>query len=84
MAAVRKTPPTGHFDTFDGSGRFAIDKLLRDNGFVIAYRPRKGEDLWRSPQGDILPLSRALRKLSKVDVEDAKYAQALYLESKYK
>ena len=84
MAAVRKIPSMGDFNTFDSSGRFAIDKLLRDNGFVIAYRPRKGEDLWESPQGDILPLSKALRRLKKVDVEDAKYAQALYLEDKYK
>ena len=85
MAAARRTPPQpGHFNTLDTSGRFAVDKLLREHGFVIVARPRKGEAIWRGPDGKVLPYSKALKKLNRNAVEDAKYAQTLYLEAKYK
>lgn len=87
MAAARSSPSqpgSFNFNTLDTSGRFAVDKLLRDNGFVIVARPRKGEAIWRGPDGKELPYSKVLKRLNRNLVEDAKYAQTLYLETKYK
>lgn len=70
--------------SIDSSGRFAVDQLLRRVGnFRIWRRPSKGEAIWFK-DGKEIPQSKALRTISKSLVQDAQYAQTLYLEVKYR
>lgn len=68
----------------DTSGRFAVDQLLRRIGkFHIWRRPSKGEAIWLK-DGKEISQSKALKTISKSLVQDAQYAQTLYLEAKYR
>jgi hypothetical protein len=71
--------------SLDCSCRFALDKLLRDNGFIIHRRSRyRKESIWlHVKKKKFYSQHIALRMLPKDKVEDAKYAEALYLEEKY-
>lgn len=64
--------------------RFALDCLLRHvGGYRIWRRPRCGEAVWLSPVGQEVRESVALKALSRHAVDDARYAQELYLSVKY-
>lgn len=40
------------------------DDLLRDYGFSIAFRPRRGEAWWTSPEGELMRESTALEEIA--------------------
>lgn len=64
--------------------RFALDHLLRQVGhFRIWRRPARGEAIWLSQTGREVAESVALRSLRATAVDDARYAQELYLNIKY-
>lgn len=56
----------------DRTGRFALDALLRKNGFIIHARKPGKEPLW-SLQGKLYTERQAVATLDKNDVEDARY-----------
>jgi len=61
----------------DGTGRFAIDQLLRVNGFKIHERLKHYEPVWER-FGKFYPQSQAVATLDEQDVADAKYKEELY------
>lgn len=52
--------------------RFPQDDLLRKHGYAIARRPRGGEPVWRAPDGEEVPQRKALKRVSKAKLEEAK------------
>lgn len=60
----------------DHTGRFAVDQLLRKNGFRIRLRRKNSEPRW-SKDGKLYTQSQALDTLSQEDVWNAEYAERL-------
>ncbi len=70
----------------DTTCRFAVDRLIRSLGFLIQSRPRKGATIWLGPDKRKYSHQEVLKKLtksSKTLLEDAKYAEVLYLSMRY-
>ena len=61
----------------DATCRFPIDVLLRKHGFIIVNRPQKGETIWER-EGKRYTQAQALRRVPKVEREDAKYLETIY------
>lgn len=61
----------------DHSNRFAVDALLRDNGYVIYKRTSKGQPLWLK-QGRVFSQQEALDQLDQDALWNAEYAEKLY------
>lgn len=75
--------------SIDCSGRFAIDKLIRDSGYLIWQRKGTQEPTWvhkrdqYSSNRKIYQQSEVLNMLPDALLEDAKFAEELYLDGKY-
>jgi hypothetical protein len=77
--------------SIDTSGRFATDQLLRSLRYTIHSRKKGQEPYWikrgagHSPEIGAKPMkqSEVLKRLPKGILEDAKYAEDLYLDGKY-
>lgn len=63
----------------DNSIRFAVDALLRDNGFEIWERKDNKEPKWIK-RGEKYPQLEALYSINKDKVEDAMYMELLYFD----
>jgi hypothetical protein len=75
--------------SIDCSGRFAVDHLLRESGYIIWSRKGKEIPSWvhkrdqYSSKRKIYTQSQVLSMLPDVLLEDAKYAEELYMDAKF-
>lgn len=65
--------------SIDTTGRFAIDDLLRKNGFKIAHRASGQEPIW-SRWGEELSQSEALQSLKWDQVQQAQKTEKAYFD----
>ena len=75
-------PDTSHAFA-DRTGRFALDQLLRENGFRIVARPKQGQARW-GRGGKVYTYKRALNELPRSLVRDVKLIQDCYYDDAYR
>ena len=69
----------------DGTLRFPLDQLIRQNGYRIVRRPPKGkgEIIWEKWDGErwtVFTQAQVVSLLDQDKVEDSIYLEALYFE----